>query len=137
MEFLSQLASVDQAVASTTVNLNLPAGVGIIGVIGLILVIYLIYGSTLSIIADKAGVKRAWRAWIPVLNILLECEIAGIPYTYVVIWFVASIIVGLLRLNGVQFIDVLLSMFIWAGICKRLGKNPWLGILKSMLNPHL
>lgn len=88
---------------------------------GLIFYVYL--ALTLMTIAQKTNTPNAWLAWIPVANIYLMTQIAGLNGWWTLIIF-ASIIP---LVGGLVFIGVL--TWWWWLIAEKRGRPGWWGLL--------
>lgn len=91
---------------------------------------YFYFCLCLYMIARKVGVKDAWTAWIPLVNLWTFVEAAGKP------WWWTAIIVGLSLASVVPVAGIILSLanigigiYLWMCISENLGKNRWLGLL--------
>lgn len=71
---------------------------------------------TLQIIAKKTNKTTAWLAWIPLLNILLMCDIAGRPGWWLVLFLLPCV-------------NIVIGVIVWMGIAQARKKAAWLGIL--------
>jgi hypothetical protein len=82
-------------------------------------IIYLFPAYCIYVIAKKFEVYDPWRAWIPIINLVVLCEIAVRPAWYVLLLFVP-----------------LVNLFIWASlwmdISGGLGRSRSLGILVAV-----
>ena len=67
-------------------------------------------------IGKKLGRDDAWWAWIPIVNIVLMCRIAGKPDWWVVLFFI-------------PLVNIVVSVLCWVGIASACDKPDWLGIL--------
>lgn len=99
------------------------AGLGLAifgGVLFLIILIALAYYIYMSIclmkIARKANEEPAWLAWIPIANLFLMIIIAKKPIWLIILYFI-------------PLVNVVVSIIVWMGISKSVGKPDWLGIL--------
>ena len=77
---------------------------------------YLISSFSLFTIAKNSGEEYAWMAFIPILNILLMCSIAGLSG-----WFILVMLIPIV------------NFFFYAYLCMKAseaaGKSEWLGLL--------
>jgi hypothetical protein len=87
-----------------------------------ILIAYGYFAFTIQTIANKTGTEGAWRAWVPILNVLLLCEIGGKPGWWVILMFI-------------PIINIVMTVLIWMAVSDARQKSPFLGVL--MLIPFL
>lgn len=88
---------------------------GIVG-LAIVVVIYALFCFPLQVIAGKTNTPNGWFAWIPILNVVLLCKIAGKP-----IWWLILMLVPL--------INIAIIVIIWMKIAEKLGKPGWIGLL--------
>ena len=94
------------------------AALGIVlGVWGIIMLpLYIYFALTLMVTANKLGVKNAWFAWIPILNIILMFQCAGLsPWLFLLMF--------------IPLINIILLVYAYMKIAERRGFESWLGIL--------
>jgi hypothetical protein len=78
---------------------------------------YYIYMSLcVYLIAKKTHRQKAWFAWIPILNILLELRIARKSAWWIIWYFI-------------PLVNLIVYIIVWMRICRRLHKPEWLGLL--------
>ena len=82
----------------------------------LVILVYAFIAFCLMRIAGKLGANDPWRAWVPVLNLLLLVEIAGKPW-----WWMLLILIPCL--------GFIFAAIVWMGVCEARGKPSWLGLL--------
>ena len=70
----------------------------------------------LFMIGKKLQREDAWWAWIPIMNIIFSCRIAGKPEWWTVLFFV-------------PIVNIVISVMVWMGISVACGKPDWLGVL--------
>ncbi len=89
----------------------------IAGVWGIIMLpIYIYFALTLMVTAKKVGLKNGWFAWIPILQIVLLFQTAGLsPWLFL--------------LTFVPFVNVIVLVYAYMKIAERRGFESWLGIL--------
>ncbi|HID30317.1 MAG TPA: tetratricopeptide repeat protein [Desulfobacterales bacterium] len=87
-------------------------------VIGLAIgvLIYAIFCFPLQVIAKKTDTPNAWFAWIPILNVVLMCNITGKP-----IWWLILLLVPLL--------NIIIIVVLWMKIAEARNKPGWIGLL--------
>jgi hypothetical protein len=87
-------------------------------VLNLIVVLALFaYGPLcLHVIATKTGADNPWFAWIPILNLFLLCEVAGMSY-----WWILGLFIPVF--------NILAFTLLWVGLAEQRGKPFWVGIL--------
>lgn|SRR3989338_3114825 len=96
-----------------------------LGVLLVVLAVFYVYFAlALMTIAKKTNTKNPWLAWIPVANLYLMTEIAGVPWwTLLIVLFVGLIpFVGGLVVLGI-------TIWWWWKIAEARGKPGWLAIL--------
>ncbi len=82
----------------------------------IMLPIYIYFALTLMVTAKKLEVKNAWFAWIPILNIILLLQCAGLsPWLFLLMF--------------VPFANLIIMIFAYMKIAERRGFESWLGIL--------
>lgn len=116
----------------------------ILGVFALIffllgIALYIYSSLALMAIAKRTNTPNTWMAWIPVLNIYLLTQIAGIPgiitVVYILLLFLPSFLVPLFGGLGlfVAFIFALASVIAWCWLFWKIAeerKRPgWWGII--------
>ncbi|MFC1709607.1 DUF5684 domain-containing protein [Candidatus Omnitrophota bacterium] len=85
---------------------------------------YIYYAICLQMIATKTGTENAWMAWIPIINIYLECKIAGKPGW----WLLLRVLTAFIPFAGL-LITSILTIIVWMSISEVRSKPAWLGIL--------
>ena len=88
------------------------------------LVVYVVMAIALMKIAQKTGLeKKAWWAWIPILNIILMLNIAGFSGWFILIFLLTIIpFIGALAVLGFM-------VYVWMLISKKCGKPDYLGLI--------
>jgi magnesium-transporting ATPase (P-type) len=81
-----------------------------------VIAVYVFYAICLMKIANKTNTPNSWLAWIPIANLVLMLQIAKKP-----LWWIILFIIPL--------VNIVISILVWMGISKELGKPNWLGIL--------
>ncbi|MEW6281672.1 MAG: DUF5684 domain-containing protein, partial [Candidatus Eremiobacterota bacterium] len=79
-------------------------------------VLYVYFAVCLSVMASKTGTPNGWMAWVPLLNLLLLCHIAGKSPA----WLLGCL---------VPFFNLVAVVVLWMGAAERRGKSPALGLL--------
>jgi hypothetical protein len=82
----------------------------------IIIAVYVFYAICLMKIAHKTNTPNAWLAWIPIANIVLMLQVAKKPIWWIILFFI-------------PLVNIVMSILVWMGISKELGKPDWLGIL--------
>ena len=82
----------------------------------IMLPLYIYFALTLMVTANKLGVKNAWFAWIPILNIILMFQCAGLSP-----WLFLPMLI--------PFVNIILLVYAYMKIAERRGFESWLGIL--------
>lgn len=85
---------------------------------------YLFPSYCIFIIAKKFGAQDKTRAWIPIISILLLCEITERPNYYVLLMFI-------------PFVNLFVWGALWMDIAGGLGHDRTLGILAAIPLIHL
>lgn len=86
-------------------------------------VVYIYVSFCLQKIAEKTQTPNGWLAWIPLLNLVLICDIAQRPR-----WWIALFLLGLIPVIGV-IICVIVQTVLYVDMAKRRNKSVWWGIL--------
>ena len=90
------------------------AFLGVFLLIGLALYAYV--ALCMMKIAEKTNTENGWWAWIPILNIVLLCQIARKP----VWWFL---------LLFIPLVNIVIYILLFVGMCEARGKPGWWAIL--------
>ncbi len=96
-------------------------------------ILFYVYSAiTLQIIAKKTQTSNAWLAWIPGVNIFLQCSIAQRSFIWAIIIFLLPSIT--LFMGGAAFIIgilviIILMFIVWTDIASVCSKPKWLIIL--------
>jgi len=77
---------------------------------------YLFVSYCIYLIAQKFETIDKWRSWIPIINLLVICEIVERPGYYVLLMFI-------------PFINIFIWAELWMDIAGGLGRDRRLGIL--------
>jgi hypothetical protein len=112
---------------STDIPVDFPtaeAGAVAAGLVGGILIFnlivfgafYIYFAICLMKIAQKTNTANAWFAWVPILNVILMLQVAKKPIWWIILLFI-------------PLVNIIISVIVWMGISKTLGKEEWLGIL--------
>ena len=94
------------------------AALAIIGGIWAIIMLplYVYFALTLMVTAKKVGLKNGWFAWIPILQIILLFQTAGLsPWMFL--------------LTFIPFVNIIVLVYAYMKIAERRGFESWLGIL--------
>jgi hypothetical protein len=94
---------------------------GIFGVVWALMFIpmYIYYALSLMTIAKKLNVPNAWLAWIPIANIVLFFQCAGLsPWLTI-----------LMLIPGLNIIGLIFMVYGYMKIAERRGFQSWLGLL--------
>ena len=81
-----------------------------------ILAFYVYLALTLQTIAKKTNTENGWLAWIPIVNIVLMCNIARKP-----VWWIILCLIPL--------VNIVIFIILWMGIAEARNKPGWWGIL--------
>jgi len=79
-------------------------------------VFYVYVALALMTIAQKTNTENGWLAWIPILNIILMCNIAKKP-----VWWIVLCLIPL--------VNIVIYIILWMGIAEARNKPNWWGIL--------
>ena len=86
---------------------------------------YVYFAVCLQTIARKTGTRHGWMAWIPILDFLLMCWIAGRSGWWVLFFMVTGLINHIV---GV-ILAIIFGIVLCLGIAGARGKPVWLGLL--------
>ncbi len=106
-------------------DIGLPMGlpIAIVGAIFFFfLLIYAYFSYCLQLIAQKTDMANGWFAWVPVMNVILMCDIAGRPR-----WWALAILISFIPLIGGLASLVVFAILAW-DMCVKRGKPGWIGI---------
>lgn len=81
-----------------------------------IAVFYVYLALTLQTIARKTNTENGWLAWIPIVNIVLMCNIAKKPVWWIILFFI-------------PLVNLVIGIILWMGIAEARNKPGWWGIL--------
>lgn len=97
---------------------------GVIITVGLIVYIY--QAIALYVIAQKTNTANPWLAWIPIANIYLMTQIAGVPWWTLLVILLAFIpVIGPLAILAVM-------IWWWWKISEKRNQPGWMGILMAI-----
>ncbi|MFA5165787.1 MAG: DUF5684 domain-containing protein [Candidatus Paceibacterota bacterium] len=85
---------------------------------------YIVAAIGIMKLAKKFNIPNPWMAWIPILNIWLLLQIAGLQWW----WLLIILFGGLVPVVG-TIISLLTSVYIWMLIAKKAGKDQWFALL--------
>ena len=106
-------------------GLEFLAGLAILWTV-ILVAAYIFVALALMTIAKKKGKTSvpAWFAWVPILNVLLMLDIAGLPLWYLVLFIVLPIIpfIGALA-------TLALGIYVWYKIAEAVKKPGWYALL--------
>lgn len=77
---------------------------------------YVYLALALQTIANKTNTENAWLAWIPIVNVVLMCNIANKP-----VWWIILCLIPL--------VNIVIFIILWMGIAEARNKPSWWGIL--------
>ncbi|MBN2121193.1 MAG: hypothetical protein JW734_09110 [Candidatus Omnitrophica bacterium] len=89
----------------------------------LIFLVYCFFSYCLQTIARKTGIPNGWFGWIPILNFILMCDIAGKPR-----WWTASLLLSFIPFLGALAVLVV-GVILWMKIAEARNKPAWWGVL--------
>ena len=87
------------------------------------LAVYIYSALALMTIAKKTKTENAWFAWIPILNIYLLTQVAGVSG-----WITAAFLLAIIPFIG-GLIVAALTVWLWWKVAERLKLPEWYGIL--------
>ncbi len=100
---------------------------GMMAFLGAYLVVvaaFYVYGAlALMTIAKRTKTPNAWFAWIPVLNLYLITQIAGVPW-----WTLFAFVLGVIPIIGTLLVIGVSVWWFWK-VAEARGKPGWWGIL--------
>ena len=116
--------SADVNFSGSTFNLLTPALAMFSGVyLIFVLAIYVYMAWALMTIAQKTSTPNGWLAWIPIGNLYLMTQIAGVPW-----WTMLVIFVGFIPVLGSLAI-LAVTLWWWWKISEKCGKEGWWALL--------
>jgi hypothetical protein len=88
------------------------------GTVGLLMwvALYVAFAVSLQTIAKKTGLSNGWFAWVPILNIVLLLQIAGMDLWMIILYLIPC--VGWI-FNG----------YVWSKVAQERGKSEFIGWL--------
>lgn len=103
-------------------------GLGAIAAFGMVavviaVVLYLFFAFALMTIAKKTKTQNGWLAFIPIANVYLMTQIAGLPA-----WYTLAILLPIIPIVGSLAMMVAMVYFWWK-IAEKIGKPGWWSIL--------
>ena len=91
------------------------------------LAVYIYFALALMKMAEKAQVPNGWLAFIPIANLYIMTQIAGVPW-----WTMLVILLGWIPVVG--YLAVLAVMlWWWWKIAERMGREGWWGIVIALI----
>lgn len=87
------------------------------------IVVYIYFAIALMTIAKKTKTPNGWLAFVPIANIYLMTQIAGLPA-----WYTLAILLPIIPLLGGLAMLVVMVYFWWK-IAEAINKPGWWGIL--------
>ena len=89
------------------------------------LAVYVYMAWALMVIAQKTNTPNAWLAWIPIGNLYLMTQIAGVPWWTILVFLL--LLIPLLNLG-------VLAVYIWWWwkIAEKRGMPGWYGVLAAI-----
>jgi hypothetical protein len=101
-------------------------GAALVAFLVLAIVVYVYMAIALMTIAKKTGKGPAWLAWIPIANLFLMVNIAGLEW-----WWVLLLLLGLIPFIG--WLIVLAWMaYVWYKIAEARKYPGWVGLLVAI-----
>lgn len=83
---------------------------------GFAVAMYLLFAYPLFVMGNKTGSNNSWFAFVPILNFVLLCEIAGKEW-----WWVLLLLI--------PCVNIIISVILWMGAAEAMEKPSWLGVL--------
>ena len=99
------------------------AGAALMFALIIFLAIYIYMAFALMTIANKTKIKNSWLAFIPIANIYLMTQIAGLSG-----WWTLAILAGIIPVIGTLAVLTAIVYFWWL-IAEKLKRPNWWGIL--------
>ncbi len=96
-------------------------GSGVSLVIGLAAYLYAAFA--LMAMARRSNTPNGWLAFVPIANVYLMTQIAGLPW-----WWILSILLAIIPVLG-PILSGIAMIYIWWRIAERLGKPGWWSLL--------
>lgn len=87
-------------------------------------VFYVFVALALMKLADKTKTPNGWLGWIPVANIYLMTQLAGVAWW----WFLIAIAAGFIPVVG-GIITAIIMIWWWMKIAVRVNRPSWWGIM--------
>ena len=87
------------------------------------LAMYIYSALVLMTIANKTKTENAWLAWIPIANIYLMTQVAGVSG-----WFTLLLLAGIIPILGMLVVLVFM-IWLWWKIAEARNRPGWWGIL--------
>jgi len=84
--------------------------------LGIFAVFYIYTALALQTIAQKTNTENGWMAWIPIINIVLMCNIAKKP-----VWWIILCLIPV--------VNIVIFILLWMGIAEARNKPSWWGIM--------
>ena len=82
-----------------------------------VVAVYIFSAVCLQRIAQKTGRKEpAWYAWVPIVNLVLLCRIAGKAW-----WWVLLMLIPIL--------NIIFGIIVWWKVCEACKKPGWLSLI--------
>lgn len=91
---------------------------------GVITYVYMAF--SLQSIARNTNTENSWFAWLPVMNFILMCDIAGKPRWWTVFFFIFLIPVVGPMIGGIA--SLVVSVILWMKISGAAGASEWWGL---------
>jgi len=91
-------------------------GVFLLVMLAICAAFYIYVALALQTIAQKTNTENGWLAWIPIVNIVLMCNIAKKP-----VWWIILCLIPL--------VNIVIFIILWMGIAEARNKPSWWGIL--------
>ena len=88
----------------------------------IMLAAYAYFAFSIQIIANKTSTPNSWMAWVPILNVVLLCNIGDKPVWWVLLMFI-------------PLVNLVITVMLWMAVSEARRKPPWVGLL--MILPFL
>ncbi len=87
------------------------------------LVMYIYFAVALMTIAKRTNTLRGWLAFIPIANVYLMTQIAGLPA-----WYTLAVLLPIIPLLG-GLAALVAMVYFWWKIAEAINKPGWWGVL--------
>lgn len=85
---------------------------------------YVAMAYALMRLAKKLNYKDAWMAWVPLLNVWLLIQLAGLEWW----WILIVLFGGIVPVVG-NLVSILAAFYLWMKIAEKCNKDKWFALL--------